>query len=122
MDPVELIEGRLPGQWQRVVIDEFGAHPRWGAIITCPKCARKLYVRDHTIDAEGRITPSVGHPVEYPACEWHTSPILLGWNPGPPPPVYPLETCHGCQVQSRSLSGWGILQGYLHCPTCMRKP
>ena len=83
---VELPNGKGPGKWQRIIIDEFGDHPRWSAIIRCPECKVFLPIPNHTISADGQVTPSVGHDPKWPACSWHPTPKLIGWAPCPPRP------------------------------------
>ena len=42
-DPLrELPQGRGPGTWRLVLLDEFGDLPRWSAIICCPNCHTML--------------------------------------------------------------------------------
>ena len=79
----ELLEGRGPGHWQRILVKPDGAQPRWSAIVWCPACGRVLDARNHHIGADGQITPSLGHPASYPPCGWHVLPKLLGWSPLP---------------------------------------
>jgi hypothetical protein len=120
----EIPEGKGRGHWQRVLLDAQGDSPCWSAIIWCPDCGRILALqRGHAIATNGQITPSVGHPDEYPACPWHTHPRLLGWSVLPTPPQYALETCEQCGAQSRSIGGWGTWSGGrgLICRTCFDK-
>lgn len=120
---VELPNGKGPGKWQRIIIDEFGDHPRWSAIIRCPECKVFLPIPNHTISADGQVTPSVGHDPKWPACSWHPTPKLIGWAPCPPDPEpRPTFDCGRCGSKGRQLSGWGIAGGFpLVCPECMKR-
>jgi hypothetical protein len=121
---IEIPHGRGPGHWQRILVDELGDHPKWAAIVWCPECGRGLFARNHTIDGNGQITPSLGHPTEYPPCGWHTSPKLLDWAPVPPTPgPREFNTCAGCGFKDRSLGGWGTWGDVvgLICPQCVEK-
>jgi hypothetical protein len=117
----EIPHGKGKGHWQRTLVDELGDNPHWGALVWCPECGRVLFAKDHAISAGGQITPSLGHPDDYPACPWHTHPRLVGWSPVPPTPA-PREfsTCESCGVKSRSIGGWGTWSGGrgIICPTC----
>ena len=115
----KLEQGKSPGEWMRTIVDEFSDATRWGAIITCPECKRRLLVRDHTIAPDGQISPSVGHPAEYPFCSWHTHPQLIGWSPVPPLPIHAIHICTVCRRETRQLGGWGIMQGKLTCQQCL---
>ena len=117
---VNIPEGKGPGTWQRMLADSYTDHPRYTAMITCPVCNRYLYCYNHTIAADGQITPSVGHPHTYPPCTWHTFPKLLGWAPVPAIPIYPLFHCGVCARTTRQLSGWGTFLGKdVICPECL---
>jgi hypothetical protein len=114
---MELPNGKGRGQWQRVLMDEFGDRPYWSAIIQCPDCGIHLPIPNHTIAADGQVTPSVGHPVT--SCTWHVAPKLLGWAPCPEvPEPRPTEECSRCGARTRQLGGWSIAGG-LTCPTCV---
>ena len=105
---IEIPQGKGKGHWQRVLVDELGDNPRWGAIVWCPECGRVLYAANHKIDENGQISPSLGHPTEYPPCGWHTNPKLLNWAPVPAAPgPRPFETCTRCSKRSRDVGGWG---------------
>lgn len=117
---LELREGKGRGHWHRILLDEFEDAPKWGAVVWCPGCGKPMLMRDHTVDANDRVHPSLGHPLEYGECGWHTDPYLVGWNPVPPIPVRPvIEHCGKCGRRARSLSGWGTWNGPgLLCPPC----
>lgn len=119
---IEVPEGKGRGHWQRVLLDEYGDSPAWSAIIWCPSCARPLALqRGHTIADNGQISPSVGHPDSYPACDWHCHPRLLGWQTLPVPERRVLSTCARCGAQGRQLGGWGTHGQYdgLICNKCV---
>ena len=102
------------------LVDEYGDHPRWSAMITCPTCGTHLPIYRHSISADGQVTPSVGHGAINPNCPWHVTPRLLGWAPCPPaPPAHPEHVCARCGAKTRQLGGWGIGEGGLLCPKCM---
>lgn len=118
---IDIPMGKGPGTWRRLLCDEYGDHPKWSAIITCPDCQTKLPIVNHNIDKNGQVTPSVGHP-QNPSCPWHPpSPRLLGWSPLPlmPTPL-PYHFCTQCDKKSRQLGGWGVAGGLL-CSDCMAK-
>lgn len=119
---IEIPHGRGKGHWNRVIVDELGDNPRWGAIVWCPECGRGLFARDHKIDGNGQISPSLGHPTEYPPCGWHTHPRLLDWAPVPPSPQpRAMNTCARCKCQSRSIGGWGTHGAFVGiiCQACI---
>ena len=101
------------GTWTRFLAHtpEPEYRPYWSAMICCPECGRYLSLVLHSIDENGQVSPSVGHPAEYPPCTWHTSPKLLGWENWPLPPIPKLETCEICGIQSHSIAGWGTWSG-----------
>ena len=115
----ELFNGKKQGQWNRVLVDEFGDRPRWSALLRCPECNERLSLINHTIDDQGRVFPSVGHPLNK-TCPWHTSPKLVGWAPCPAAPEpRPLEDpCATCGKRARQLGGWAVGPGGLMCPDC----
>jgi DNA-directed RNA polymerase subunit RPC12/RpoP len=116
---IDLTEGRGRGQWRRVLLDEFTVQPRWSAIICCPDCGVLLPIPNHTIAADGQVSPSVGHPVTQ--CSWHVHPKLIGWNLAPPlPSAYPDHECSRCGAKTKQLSGWSVSNG-LVCPACFSK-
>jgi len=117
---IELPRGKKRGQWQRVLIDEFGDQPRWSALIQCPDCGTHLPIPNHTISAEGQVTPSVAHPAS--ACAWHPPGLkLLDWAPCPEAPgPLPTHECFRCGAKGRQLSGWALAGG-LTCPACFQK-
>lgn len=96
---VELPRGyrHEPGTWSRVLamMPEPDCRYYWTATIWCPECGKALYAANHTIGADGQISPSLGHPDIYPACGWHTYPRLLDWAP----------SAWGRPTQSCSVSG-----------------
>lgn len=103
-----------PGTWRRLLAHtpEPECRPYWTAIVTCPECARPLLASLHTISEDGQISPSLGHPMNYPNCSWHTRPRLIGWNPLPPlPPTPNIETCAKCGKQAHQIGGWGTWTG-----------
>ena len=46
------------------------------ARISCIKCGAVGTLADHSIDGEGKVTPSVDCPEE---CGWHVNVTLRGW-------------------------------------------
>ena len=119
----QLAKGRGPGQWMRLCMDEYGDHPRWAAILRCADCARPLMLVNHTIAADGQVSPSVGHPENYPACSWHPTPRLVGWVAEPDPEPKPIvATCDRCGATTRQLGGWGTWSKGrgLICPACIK--
>jgi hypothetical protein len=121
---IELPNGKGPGKWQRVIVDEFGDTPRWTALIRCPECKVFLPLTDHTIASDGQVTPSVAHDPRLPPCSWHPTPKLLGWSPCPPAPEpKPFhEPCGRCGAKGRQLGGWGVGWGFLLvCPDCVKQ-
>lgn len=115
--------GRGPGTWRPLMVlrDD---HYEWKAIIECPECGRYLAAVNHDIDADGQISPSLGHPTEYPPCGWHVNPCLNGWHPEQwqLPSVPKLTTCPRCNTTTaRWLSGWGTWGGVTGdiCLTCI---
>ena len=119
---VDIPHGHGKGHWVRCLVDEYGDNPRWSAMVRCPDCGKVLFARDHKIDDNGQITPSLGHPVEYPPCGWYTSPRLVGWAPVPPTPgPLPTHDCARCGAKGRQLGGWGTWPdgSRLVCPTCI---
>ena len=120
----DIPNGRGVGQWMRVLVDEFGDHPRWGAMVWCPTCAKPLAVVQHAIDANGCVSPSVGHPLTYPPCPWHPPGVkLLGWDKNPPlPEPLPFHECARCHAKDRQLGGWGTWSGGgIICPECFKE-
>lgn len=117
---LELTNGKAPGQWRRVLVDEFGDVPRWSAIVRCPDCSLRLSIEAHAISEAGQVSPSIGHPVGV-SCSWHVTPRLLGWSPCPPAPEpKPFQDpCAACGKRARQLGNWGILGGGLVCPDCL---
>lgn len=118
---IDIPRGKGKGHWELILCDEFGDNPHWSAIVWCPECGRPLSCVNHTIAADGTISPSLGHPTEYPACAWHTNPRLIGWENRQAPPKQPSVTCARCGAQSRQLSGWGSGYGFAGdiCPNCV---
>lgn len=120
---IELPNGKGKGKWSRLLIDEFGDHPRWSAMIRCPLCEERLSLVNHTISDDGQVSPSVGHPINT-SCSWHVNPKLVGWAPCPPAPEPKplLEPCGRCGTRGRQLGGWGIGWGFpLVCPKCIKE-
>ena len=119
---VDIPKGHGRGHWQRVLADEYGDNPRWSAVVWCPDCGLGMSAINHTINANGQISPSLGHPTEYPSCGWHTHPRLIGWaNDFPPTPIVRMASeCECCHSKSRSISNWGMGWGYkLVCDKCI---
>jgi hypothetical protein len=120
---IELPHGKSRGQWQRMLVDEYGDAPRWSAMIRCPDCEERLSLLDHKIADDGQVTPSVGH-WNNAGCAWHTSPKLVGWSPCPPTPeVKPyIAECEKCHKKLRQLGGCGVNAGgyRLLCQPCMQ--
>ena len=118
----ELPNGKGRGKWQRLLVDEFGDHPRWSAMIRCPDCEERLSLVDHVIADDGQVNPSVGHWKNV-LCGWHVAPRLGGWSPCPPTPaVQPyLGECDQCHTKVRQLGGCGVNAGGYRflCQTCM---
>jgi hypothetical protein len=113
-----LTQGKGPGQWQRVLMEEYGDNPHWSAILRCPTCDVRVPITNHNISAEGQVTPSVSH-----SCSWHPTPMLVGWAPCPPTPQPKpyVGECAKCGKNGRQLGGWGIAGGYpLLCAECIR--
>ena len=103
-------------------VDEYGDRPRWVAMLWCVDCGRPLVLTNHTIAADGQVTPSVGHPENYPPCSWHPTPRLIGWVSEPDPEPRPIAApCEQCGAKSRQLGGWGTWSGGagLICPFCV---
>jgi hypothetical protein len=118
---IELLNGKGKGKWSRLLLDEFGDRPRWSAMIRCPECDQRLPIINHTISADGQVTPSVGHPIGM-SCTWHVSPKLIGWAPCPPAPeIKPyIAECERCHKSTRQLGGWGVGLGFgTVCPKCI---
>lgn len=51
------------------------------AIISCPKCGFSASLRDHSIDDNGDVNPSLVCPGE--GCGFHEWITLAGWEPLP---------------------------------------
>lgn len=105
----------------RVIVDELGDHPRWSALVWCPTCGQVMSLMNHTIGADGSVTPSIGHPSGAPACAWHPNARLLGWDRHPPEiSPLPKHRCEKCGKESRAIGGWGVGWGYsLICKECI---
>jgi len=118
----EIPRGKGKGHWELVLFDEYGDKPHRTAIVWCPKCGKPLNCVNHTIAANGQISPSLGHPIEYPPCPWHTSPRLVGWEsiPDPQPKPFCME-CARCGAKGRQAGGWGRGYGFAGdiCPKCV---
>lgn len=114
-----------PGAWKRwlAYTPEPEFRPYWTATIKCQKCSRKLNLSQHKIDVTGQVSPSVGHPVEYPPCDWHPTPRLIGWEDWPAPPTPALSTCERCGKQSHTVGGWGTWSGGtgIICDKCIKE-
>jgi hypothetical protein len=118
----EIPRGIGKGHWEPVLFEEYGDKPHWSAIVWCPECGKPLNCVNHTIAPNGQISPSLGHPAEYPPCAWHTHPRLVGWEPKTDPPPHPYcGECTRCGTKARSLSGWGRGWGFTGdvCPKCV---
>jgi hypothetical protein len=113
------------GTWHRFLAHtpEPEYRPFWSAMITCPECGKFLNAINHTISADGQISPSLGHPVEYPPCGWHTNPKLIGWEQWPVPPIPNPETCEKCGFVAHTIGGWGTWNGGtgLLCAKCHKE-
>lgn len=118
-----------PGTWWRWLAHtaEPEYRPYWTATICCPECGRLLNLALHTIEANGQVVPSVGHPPGYAPCGWHTNPRLIGWEQWSVPEesaleTPPPETCERCGAQSHTLGGWGTWSGGsgLICQKCFK--
>lgn len=98
-----------PGTWQRVLFytPEPECKPFWTAMVWCKECGHPLNLVNHTIAADGQVTPSVGHPDIPLRCSWHPTMKLVGWIelPTPPPPSFSI--CERCGKKSRWIGGWG---------------
>lgn len=112
------------GTWQRLLTHtpEPEYRPYWTAMICCPECGRKLYLALHKIAADGQVSPSVGHPAEYPPCPWHVTPRLIGWEQWPTPPIPNPATCELCGKVSHTIGGWGTWSGGtgIICADCFK--
>ena len=108
---VDVPEGVGRGTWQRLLVDSMTDRRRWSAVILCPDCGKPLVLINHTISANGQVSPSVGHPSEFPACGWHQHPRLVGWSLPPLPPLPNKETCERCGTTTYQVSGWGTWSG-----------
>src|SRR5574337_1862856 len=105
----DLPKGKGPGHWEPQLVDEFGDHPRWSALVWCPVCKRAMTAFNHTISETGEVYPSFGHPSEYMPCPWHPTLRLLEWATLPPPPLpRAIETCFNCGARTRNLGGWSL--------------
>jgi hypothetical protein len=51
---------------------------RWSASIACPQCGVLATLTDHSIAADGTVSPSVVCPTS--GCSWHVQARLLGWG------------------------------------------
>lgn len=119
-------DGLKPGTWKAWQFLDTATGYKWAATVCCPDCGRLLSLANHSIAENGQVSPSVGHPPEYPPCGWHTHPILLGWGEQlqkPLPPSPDLHTCEKCNTVSRSIFGWGTWSGGrgLICANCIAK-
>lgn len=101
------------GTWAHVLFHtpEPEYRPFWSAMICCPECGKYLNAVNHTISADGQITPSLGHPSEYGPCSWHTSPRLIGWFLRPLPDIPAPATCARCGTVAHTIGGWGTWSG-----------
>lgn len=110
------------GVWVHVIhhTPEPEYRPYWSANVFCPDCGRVLSCQNHSIAANGQVSPSLGHPAQFPACGWHTNPRLIGWTPElwSLPPIPNPETCALCGKVSHTLGGWTIANGGLQCAEC----
>jgi len=61
------------GMWLPVKIDG-----QLSARIGCPKCGESPSLFDHTIGADGTVTPSAVCPVK--GCDFHEFVKLVGWK------------------------------------------
>lgn len=64
-----------PGTWKGLKLAEGGR----SASFTCPECHQLASLTDHTIEADGRVTPSVVCPTD--GCTFHQFIQLEGWQP-----------------------------------------
>ena len=116
---------RAPGTWVHILQHTPEPEYRfyWSAMVWCPECGKPLSCINHTIADDGQITPSLGHPIEFPSCSWHVSPKLIGWAPkewGTPETPSP-ETCARCGKVSHTIGGWGTWsQGGIICASCFK--
>jgi len=52
--------------------------PRRTAIVSCPGCGQSTSISQHTIDADGKVTPSLVCPF---GCGFHDFVTLENWKP-----------------------------------------
>ena len=62
-----------PGQWRPAIRDG-----QRTATVSCPRCGRSASLSDHTIAADGTVTPSLVCP--YEGCDFHDWIALFGWE------------------------------------------
>ena len=64
-----------PGEWAIVRRTDRADGPT--AFVTCPHCGDSASLSGHSIDASGRVTPSLVCPTD--GCSWHVHVTLVGW-------------------------------------------
>lgn len=64
-----------PGSWTFIRLSAYTSGPT--ARVCCAKCGEMASLSEHTIDAEGGVTPSVVCPRK--GCGWHVHVTLDGW-------------------------------------------
>lgn len=67
----ETWESFEPGSW-------FRTRGEVMVFVSCGYCGERASLADHTIDAEGRVEPSLVCPA---GCGWHHYVQLDGWTP-----------------------------------------
>jgi len=119
-----------PGTWKPYLAHtpEPEFKPYWSAMVRCPICSTRMSLSGHTIDSEGCVSPSIGHPTGVPECSWHPNPgmgKLLGWPEQlrNALPVYgPPEKCARCGHEAHTIGGWGTWNGPgIICDKCHKE-
>ncbi|KKM04753.1 hypothetical protein LCGC14_1761110 [marine sediment metagenome] len=64
-----------PASWTFIRVSAFTKGPT--ARVSCAGCGEMASLSGHSIDVEGRVTPSVVCPRK--GCGWHVSVTLVGW-------------------------------------------
>ena len=64
-----------PGFWAFIRLSAYTKGPT--ARVACSKCGEMASLSEHSIDGEGKVTPSVVCPRK--GCGWHVDVTLRGW-------------------------------------------
>lgn len=64
-----------PGSWTFIRSTAYLKEPT--ARVSCAKCGEMATLWEHSIDAQGKVTPSVVCPEK--SCDWHVDVTLEGW-------------------------------------------